>query len=934
MYLALLCYSTTLFGNIICMEKNNRGSEWSKWDLHVHTPLSLVEKYGGDSDEVWEKFIADLEALPPEFSAIGINDYLFIDGYEKVLEYKEKGRLSNIEVIFPVIEFRIKKFGGHKDFKRINFHVIFSDKLNPEVIRQQFLNPLSGKYTLAAEVDWSGVVTKDSLSDLGAKIKSTVPKEKVGEYGTDLKEGFNNINFDEEKIFELLRGSSYLRDHFLTAIGKTEWDSFSWGDSSIAEKKSVINSVDFVFTASESVNTFNNAKAKLKEQVVNDLLIDCSDAHEFSTESSKDRIGNCNTWIKSDPTFEGLRQVIFEPEERIRIQERMPGSSKTERVLIDHVQFKNESGKDVTVYFNKDLNSIIGSRGSGKSTLLKSIANKVDPEQYRKRDKKPPYGLKGFEVIWADGQKNSGTAESPKNIFYVPQNYLSSLTYDDGDRIKERDTFLTKLLTKNSQFDNALKRHSQFVSQNKLVIEGHIEKLISVDRAIKENEVILKKQGSKTEIENELKSKRLEIKQFREKYGTIVSDEEITQYSAAQTDLNVIDQKLAILNQDRSILEDLRKNGSNVLVSDQQFNMLSSTRQESIKNELSKKSSENLNFLIQEELKRIDDQEKDLGNDRASADIIVNNLGQKIEQSQALQDLSKELGELRDTSNRIDDLMTKIESARQEKESIISELVETYSGFDSQQESIFSSVDFDETFTFLDVKVEAEYSLEQLKSFVDRYLNTRDTDPKLKEDKDIKDLLFSETPSLPSRDTIRKLINELLNGRLKFKVEAEDVSNVLSQLLRNRYEVDYLNSVKTKDGSTCFKNMTGGQKAIGLLELIFRFDDEKYPILIDQPEDDLDVGGVATDLVNFVQSEKKDRQIIIVSHNASLVVCADSEEIITSSITPAGDGKHDFSYATGSIESPGRKADIIDVLEGGPNALQKRMSKLRVVTKS
>jgi len=36
--------------------KYSRGSEWRKWDLHVHTPSSLIQHYGGDTDEVWEKF--------------------------------------------------------------------------------------------------------------------------------------------------------------------------------------------------------------------------------------------------------------------------------------------------------------------------------------------------------------------------------------------------------------------------------------------------------------------------------------------------------------------------------------------------------------------------------------------------------------------------------------------------------------------------------------------------------------------------------------------------------------------------------------------------------------------------------------------------------------------------------------------------------------
>ena len=100
----------------------NRGSEWHKWDLHVHTPKSIVNNYGGDTDEIWEKFISALENLPTDVKVLGITDYYFIDGYEKVMEYRTKGRLKNIEKIFPILEFRIDTFGcgSQNNLQKIN----------------------------------------------------------------------------------------------------------------------------------------------------------------------------------------------------------------------------------------------------------------------------------------------------------------------------------------------------------------------------------------------------------------------------------------------------------------------------------------------------------------------------------------------------------------------------------------------------------------------------------------------------------------------------------------------------------------------------------------------------------------------------------------------------------------------------------------------
>ena len=78
------------------MAINLRGSTWKKWDLHVHTPESLIHKYPGEKELAWKAFLADLEALPAEFKVLGINDYLFVEGYERVLREKQQGRRKRL----------------------------------------------------------------------------------------------------------------------------------------------------------------------------------------------------------------------------------------------------------------------------------------------------------------------------------------------------------------------------------------------------------------------------------------------------------------------------------------------------------------------------------------------------------------------------------------------------------------------------------------------------------------------------------------------------------------------------------------------------------------------------------------------------------------------------------------------------------------------
>ena len=155
------------------------GSDWIRCDLHIHSPASFYHHYGDrNAPEVWERFLRELESLPIEFKIIGINDYLTIEGYKRVLTEKQKGRLSNIECILPVVEFRLSRLVGEGATKRLNYHVIFSDSIAPDTIQQQFLNALGATYQLEAgqrHPDWSAILSEDSLKELGRLIKAQSP---------------------------------------------------------------------------------------------------------------------------------------------------------------------------------------------------------------------------------------------------------------------------------------------------------------------------------------------------------------------------------------------------------------------------------------------------------------------------------------------------------------------------------------------------------------------------------------------------------------------------------------------------------------------------------------------------------------------------------------------------------------------------------------
>ena len=88
----------------------NRGSEWRKWDLHIHTPETAKNNQFGDPQIAWPKYIQTLEKS--DISVFGITDYFSITNYLKVKDFKSKGRLENKEIL-PNVEMRIAPVTGN-----------------------------------------------------------------------------------------------------------------------------------------------------------------------------------------------------------------------------------------------------------------------------------------------------------------------------------------------------------------------------------------------------------------------------------------------------------------------------------------------------------------------------------------------------------------------------------------------------------------------------------------------------------------------------------------------------------------------------------------------------------------------------------------------------------------------------------------------------
>ena len=111
-----------------------------------------------------------------------------------------------------------------------------------------------------------------------------------------------------------------------------------------------------------------------------------------------------------------------------------------------------------------------------------------------------------------------------------------------------------------------------------------------------------------------------------------------------------------------------------------------------------------------------------------------------------------------------------------------------------------------------------------------------------------------------------------------------------------------------------------GQKGTVLLKLFLAEGD--YPLIIDQPEESLDNKFIYGELVSAFREAKKERQIIIATNNANLVVNTDAEQVIVAEFK-----NNKISYKLGTLEDLNLREDIMPILEGGKEAFRKREKK-------
>nr|WP_205956645.1 AAA family ATPase [Pseudoxanthomonas winnipegensis] len=1013
--------------------------------MHVHTPSSLVHHYPGASqDEAWEAFLTNLEALPPEFKVIGINDYIFIEGYERARKAKlEQGRLKNIDLLLPVIELRLDKFGGvvkrakdgsysQSDWTRINLHVIF-DALEPEIIRQQFLGSLFASYDLIPDSadlkgKWRGAITRDSLGELGQMIIDAAPADKKADFASPLEEGFNNLCVSLEKVTEALNKHHLIGKHLL-AIGKTEWANLKWDGQSIAEKRNVINRADLVFTAATNPAEYATARKSLTESNVLDKLLDCSDAHALSNSPNKDRIGNCFTWIKADATFKGLVQATTEFEDRVFI-----GDTPPKRLLVEanrtkyasKIRISRKAGStladpwfSVDMPLSHDLVAIIGNKGSGKSAMADIAALAGDTKNFKSfsflkdtRFRNPRNKLAQHflgALGWHDGTESERQLDqdpsetSVERVKYLPQSYLETLCNELGDGGSATfDTELRKIIYTHVPEDARL----GYTSMDELLDFKVAEIDSASEQVVKEiskaNAEILQTERRLTPEFRQSLQEQLDAKVAE--FNALVASkpaqvEDPTASEAAQEESKAATEKIQTLEDELNRLGDEEKRLRGKKVAEAKRQAVLSRIVQAIANhkkahdqfvaELAPmlveagadvKASDVVELRI--DTARIDALVKTTKESIAAIDAALANqeptgLSKRREAAElAMADIKSKLGEKQRLFILFKDQVAKWERAQ----------AELTGSKDKPQSIEWFKAEID-SLAALPAKLEelrarrvelAKTVHEQLGKTVEEYRrlygpvqefvkSAAQMDMHLPldfavriEESDFQDQFFPRI-NRQARGSFAGVdeSGQLMRGLLK-EVNFGDVESTLhfleaiDDMLRfDRREsgggretriadqlrkggdpqdiLDYLYGMSylepryslTFDGQE-ISQLSPGERGLLLLVFYLLVDKDDIPIIIDQPEENLDNQTIYKVLVKCIKAAKQRRQVIMVTHNPNLAVVCDAEQIICATCDKA---TNTFNYVSGGIESPEIKAIVVEILEGTEPAFKNRKHK-------
>lgn len=852
----------------------NRGSEWRIWDLHFHTPSS----YDYQGKNVKNQDIINTLS-ENNVSVVAITDHHVID-IERIEDLQRLGKEKNI-VVLPGIEF-CSELGGSE---AIHFIGIFPETANLNTIWTK----IQGQCNLTPEdivskgqerVVCSFEKTSSLIIELGGLVTIHAGKKSNSIEGIK-----NNLLVKQEIKQKLL--STY---HPLLEVGKIE---------DVESYKSYV---------------FPNIKFSLP-------IIMCSDNHNIREYTTKEKL-----WIKAGMTFEGLKQVLFEPEERVRIQAAKPDEKDIYKV-IDSIKLDEKGFWQGEIPLNSNLNTIIGGRSTGKSSLLKAIAAKHGSTDVPEKDFIRNH-LEGVLIQWKDGGETAG-----HEIEYFAQSYMHKIASEPEETNKlVKDIIRSK---KEGEFLNNYKIESEGISKR---IRDSIYILFKDQDDISSIKKDLLEKGNKAGVEEQLKQLKSKASELQK--NSAMTGEESTTFEEQTRHVQEKRKLIVDAENDLSILAKLLEDipFASSFIDKYPFIKLSFARNqndiEQYFNTLKQKYNEEWNRSISSLMEATQKEKEKLSSEVQSIekeDIYKKGL-RVIEDNKELRDVNNKIKEEEEKLADINKQEQQLQRITNHQAEILQTVIDDHCSFKDKANWICDVLKI--SHGELGISVATDLHSSEMQDFLQSRLNQRGYERK----NYVQELLDEYNKN--NKAHISNFLRELLSEDVLLKNWNNPRDVAIDFFTRNWYGLNFILSYQEDD----FRQMSEGKQAFVILKLLLDFSDKKCPILIDQPEDSLDNRAIYKELVAYIKEKKKERQIILVSHNSNVVVSADAENIIVANqegVNNKNENRVKFQYTNGALEntkqrdetsayilsSQGIREHICDILEGGRIAFEKREQK-------
>ncbi len=996
--------------------KYPRGSEWRKWDLHVHTPLdpewinrpNLTNTK--DKIEFAEKFIAFTKKQ--EISVLAIVDHNFCNSLDdSLIPYIQEKAYENGIIILPGFEITARDGSG------IHLLVIFPENTELRKIKS-IIDQCFAPDTNLIPSDSTVPVSNKTIDEIKQIIDAS-----------GIESIFIFAHSDREN--GVLHGAT-----IRGARRVQEWHKDFINIAQISKDPSAYSEKTFMY------KLINGLDINYKREMTYIIASDCRTINPTDAIEGRHYLGQKYVWIKADPTFEGLKQIIYEPRERVSFEEpellkRIHGNkTKFIRSLkINQVLgYDGKQGvwfKNIVIPFNPGLVAIIGNKGSGKSAIVDILGlcgNSYQNEDFSflKEDRFLKKGLaKNFEATleWEDGSTiNKNLSQkpdfsSPERVRYLPQSFFEKLTNEIEER--EFPQTLENIVFSYLPDDQKLGKSSfqELIKFKQDAIEKEIKLVLSEIDELNEKIIELEKKqhpAYRKELEEKLSLKKKELEEHRKNKPEEVKNPEkdskltkVQQKSYKELDkLKKESKRLEKeINEKREVLkkltidheeldqlirglelekqriekfkqenkEKLEKFGLNIdtiitfetntqvleqkikerkhHINDIQELLLTNEeiekRGEKERNILREKSllvkKENINSKIKkitkklseperkyqeylENLKNWEETEKEILGSKDKVDtikwletqieFIQSELNNKLD-SLRKQRLTKTLN-IYDKKNELVEIYKQFKKAVDEKISSHSEILGDY------EINIESALNIKNEFinkflSFINQKLKGSfYGKEEGESLLREILNNIDVNSKMDVQKLLENIIG--LLEIDHREAFKNKLNEEKRRYIFEQVkEIKDFYNYL-------FSLEYIEPIyELKLCSKSISQLSPGEKGALLIVFYLMLDKDNIPLIIDQPEENLDNESIYKILTKFIKLAKQRRQLIMVTHNPNLAIVGDAEQIIYVNIDKKNSNK--FSFKSGAIENPVINKHASNILEGTLNAFDIRRLK-------